>query len=245
MVRISKNHPYPRAIIGGKGYNLQALLLKDIPIPDTFVITTAEVNKIKNSGNVQSHLFSALSENKLYAVRSSALQEDSSEHSFAGIFESFLNVTHRNLPKYIFECINSSLNSVNRTYYLNSSSSTEFAVIIQEMVEAIFSGVIISNYPVTGHRDKMIIELAPGTCDAITKGEVIPDAYIVDKVQCKIIECRQGDFGNALYSQVCSLIPLLCQYVSATETIFLSSVDIEWSQTPNGIILLQARAFHK
>ena len=66
-------------IVGGKAYNLDILTKNGIPVPKWFVVTSTE-----ESFEVR--------EDKLYAVRSSAVGEDGSGNSFAGHMESFLYV---------------------------------------------------------------------------------------------------------------------------------------------------------
>ena len=66
-------------IVGGKAYNLDILTKNGISVPKWFVVTSTE-----ESFEVR--------EDKLYAVRSSAVGEDGSGNSFAGQMESFLYV---------------------------------------------------------------------------------------------------------------------------------------------------------
>ena len=77
-------------MIGGKALGLAKLRASEIRIPKTYVIpyyVEIKDNEIKN----------LLDENKKYAVRSSANAEDGGIHSFAGMFDSYLNVEKKNI----------------------------------------------------------------------------------------------------------------------------------------------------
>lgn len=77
-------------MIGGKALGLAKLRASEIRIPKTYVIpyyVEIEDNEIKD----------LLDENKRYAVRSSANAEDGGIHSFAGMFDSYLNVEKKNI----------------------------------------------------------------------------------------------------------------------------------------------------
>ncbi len=87
-----------RELAGGKGGTLAHLYQKGYPVPDGFVIMPAAFigNELSSDGwqQVQTHL--ARSRNgspaTSFAVRSSALSEDSAQASFAGEFETVLDV---------------------------------------------------------------------------------------------------------------------------------------------------------
>ena len=87
--------------IGGKAYQLLSLKMPNTPslwvVPASFFVrlkadpTLAEELKTELDG--------LLCEDKLYAVRSSAIDEDSAEASFAGVHSSFLDVKKDGFPK--------------------------------------------------------------------------------------------------------------------------------------------------
>jgi len=92
-----------------------------------------------------------LSRDKHYAVRSSANMEDSEKHSFAGIFDTYLNVVYKDLPETvsrIFDLLsNDKLKSYLSFLKINSSLLT-MKVLIQEMIDCEKAGVSFSCNPI-------------------------------------------------------------------------------------------------
>jgi len=157
--------------VGSKATNIHFLLRNGIKVPDSWVILwTAYEEYLLNNHMVEMDLRRELSTiidpGKSYAVRSSASVEDSGEFSCAGLFKSYLQV----------QGIDDIISSISKVWL--SLESPEFesywknimpldteahmAVIIQEMVQPLFSGVVFTKNPVTGFSET-IIEAGPGT----------------------------------------------------------------------------------
>jgi len=139
--------------IGGKGLNLFKLakLSKKYGynVPDFFIIP---VNYSGPNGNI---LLRAryLNGNGNYAVRSSSPYEDSQQHSFAGVFETLLDVPRSDLVDAI-RVVKVSATSEKAQHYAYERKLTledKMAVIVQRMVEPELAGVIystLSSYPI-------------------------------------------------------------------------------------------------
>jgi len=117
------------------------------------------------------------------AVRSSAVAEDLKQASFAWQQASFLNVTGKDLIKYIKEYWASFYNSRAIIYREknNFSHAPYMAVVIQKMINAKKSGVIFTVNPVNKNKNEMIIESIFGLGEAIVSGIVTPDHYVINK----------------------------------------------------------------
>lgn len=100
----SKDRP-KLELLGGKAYNLAKYNIKSTPC--WFCLTCEFFESWLNGERGQaivlnkdykkediSEIYSMLKKGAVYAVRSSAIDEDGSENSFAGINESFLNVQY-------------------------------------------------------------------------------------------------------------------------------------------------------
>ena len=77
-------------LFGGKAANLGFLIQNGFNVPDGFCIST-EVNKLNTK--IRSEIIKNFKKlNSKVAVRSSATAEDSKKSSFAGQFDTFLNI---------------------------------------------------------------------------------------------------------------------------------------------------------
>ncbi len=121
------------------------------------------------------------------AVRSSAVCEDAPDASFAGQFETFLNITgEENVLKYIKECIASSFNDRVIAYREEKKvPHLKFAlsVGVQRMVRSDLasSGIMFTLDTESGFRDMVLINSIFGIGEMIVQGSVTPDEFYVFK----------------------------------------------------------------
>lgn len=121
----------------------------------------------------------------LVAVRSSATAEDLAEASFAGQQETFLGVRgEEGLIRAVQRCW-ASLWSARAVAYRErqgvSHSSVAISVVVQEMVDAEVAGVMFTVDPVSGARDRLVINASYGLGEAVVSGAVTPDSFIVSR----------------------------------------------------------------
>lgn len=128
---------------------------------------------------------------KLAAVRSSATAEDSSVASWAGELESYLNVTKKDLLKYVKKCW-SSLFTPRAIFYRFEKKLADkkvlVAVVVQKMIQSEISGIAFTVHPVTKDRNQMVIEAGYGLGEAIVGGKITPDTYIINKSKFEILD---------------------------------------------------------
>jgi pyruvate,water dikinase len=176
---------HPRKI-GSKGKFLKFLIEKHFRTPMTYVCTwDAYLRYLKNDASLLSIIGDELSRvidgNKHYAVRSSANIEDGSEYSFAGQFKSVLHVQGIGGIVEAMEAVWSSALSPQGQIYLERSGvhprDVKMAVIIQEMVPPVFSGVSFSKNPITG-MDEIVVEAVEGSGDSLAQNGVTPGRWI-------------------------------------------------------------------
>lgn len=197
------------SLVGGKALGLWKF--SNLNIPKWFVITTDFFQKIygKYQDNInklvikedydaleklimlepikdkyQQLILKNVKDDRLYAVRSSGVDEDSSKASFAGAMSSYLNITKDALLTYIKKCFLSAFQEKSIDYRKAnniSSLNIKMAVIVQEMVDASISGVINTINPVTNNPDEIVICATPGLGEKLVSGEVNSVDYIVNK----------------------------------------------------------------
>lgn len=129
------------------------------------------------------------------AVRSSATAEDTSGTSFAGMNQTFTNVSGDDaVLDAVVDCW-ASLFGERVCAYRASQGVTEepaIAVAVQEMVDSQRSGVMFSVDPSTGNRSRVVIEAALGLGEVVVGGLVEPDTYVLTKEGPRLLHARVG-----------------------------------------------------
>ena len=141
--------------------------------------------------------FKCLDINLPTAVRSSATGEDSAESSFAGQFDTYLGVTGRErLVESVRKCWASLFTARALSYRLKNNLSYEsspMAVGVLQLVHARVSGVAFSIHPVTGSKDRIVIEGNWGWGEAVVQGMVTPDHIEVGKTDMRVLDHQVTD----------------------------------------------------
>ena len=126
------------------------------------------------------------------AVRSSATSEDGSSQSFAGLFDTYLNVAGSEaLIDAVRRCYASMWSERVLGYRARRGSGAtvgDMAVVVMQMVAAETSGVVFTANPITGARDQVVINATWGLGEAIVSGSVTPDSYIFAKETFILLE---------------------------------------------------------
>jgi len=114
-------------------------------------------------------------------VRSSAVGEDSETASAAGQYTSVVNVTSRAaLVPAITQCFQSYDRPAAVQYRRDRNlPDAAMAVIVQEQVQGVFSGVAFSRDPIARQGNQVIIEALPGAASQVVSGRKTPEVYQV------------------------------------------------------------------
>jgi pyruvate,water dikinase len=198
------------------------------------------------------------------AVRSSATAEDLEGASFAGLQDTYLNVTGTDaILTMIRRCWSSVFTPRVMVYRVRKGfdhAEVRLAVLVQKMVDADVSGVVFTRDPNTGE-NHMIIEAGWGLGEAIVGGEVTPDHYVIDGPTQKIIQkqlseqrvriVRAEGGGNrhedvpAKERNVQKLsderIRSLASLARRIESHYRRPMDVEWCADRQGLYIVQAR----
>jgi pyruvate,water dikinase len=120
-----------------------------------------------------------------FAVRSSATVEDAAGMSFAGQFESILNVRGADALLVAIKTCWLSLFSERALVYLARqrvpAEKVRMAVLVQEMVAADHAGVVFTADPLTGTTDRFVVECVSGLGEGLVQGTVQPERVMIEK----------------------------------------------------------------
>ncbi len=201
-------------------------------------------------------------QNRPVAVRSSAPEEDNVQSSFAGLHESFINVTGADSVLKHIRLVWASLWSDAALLYRQEIGldveKSAMAVVIQETVAGDRSGVAFTRNP--NDESQGIVESVHGLNQGLVDGTVEPDRWTIDRYTNKIVLHTAPERKNwimpgpkgiqlaALPAEKSSQPPLVPQEVDIVfqtaikaEQFFKIPQDVEWTYIKNALILLQSR----
>jgi pyruvate,water dikinase len=228
------------------------------------LIKKVEIDEMLNRSLIRK-IKSLSSDEILFAVRSSAIGEDSKEKSYAGQMDSFLNVPADKIKTTVKKVWMSAFLPrvlLYRKQLGENLSIMPVAVIVQQMVPAEKSGILFSRDPETGEKVS-IISAGYGYGEGIVSNLVESDTYRVNRsgnpVQTKI-EIKQNRIGidkelgegtriekvsnEFKLSQVLNKEQIIRLHKTAIrlEIYFDRAQDIEWSFDKQGnLYILQSR----
>ena len=166
-----------------------------------------------------------------FAVRSSSPEEDLAGASFAGLYETVLDVRAADLEDAVRRCFLSCLDGRVFAYKLNmgfTDPAPSIAVVVQRMVPSETSGVAFSLNPLTNDFDEMLVNAHRGLGEALVAGEITPDAFVVDKVSGHVIEERPASAADGACLDRAELGELLST-VRRIESLYGRPMDVEWA----------------
>ncbi len=212
-------------LVGGKAKGLKTLKDQGFNVPEAFVLIHPEVNELDDN-LIQKHLASLGAGPK--AVRSSAVSEDGSLASFAGQFESYLDLkSYEEIKSAIVQCIEAAETGRVQSYSENmlTESDLRISVIIQNMVDAQFAGVVFSVNPVNHRRDMIVVNAVAGKGEALVSGMLDAAHYEVFRSGSNI---RKEIEKNKHFISEEHLREILNGVLSA-EANAGTAVDMEWA----------------
>jgi phosphohistidine swiveling domain-containing protein len=225
------------ASAGGKAYGLSRLVAMGLPVPPAFVVRNAWADKLPE--NLDQH-YSDLGAVAV-AVRSSALGEDGGAASFAGQYDTVLNVRGaQQLRDAIARCVASVGGERARSYQQEQAgdSAVTMNVVVQAMVNARVAGVVFTADPVSARRDLLVIDAVAGLGEALVSGEATPDHYAVHS-NGEIVR-RQLTGTQALLSD--AEVAAIAEQARAAAAHEGHALDLEWAIDEDGTLYwLQAR----
>jgi len=203
----------------------------------------------------------------LWAVRSSATNEDGAHASFAGVYRTRLGIPLEEMGLAVKDLWLSVWDERVLNYHATpglSGTPPAMAIVIQPLREARVAGVAYSIHPLTGRATQVVINSVAGLAAALVDGRVTPDQYVVEMAEnnqpiriCERTITRQTQALRVTGQGLCE-VPLpenavgratlsddqlfdLARTAKQIEKTFGHPVDLEWLYDDRGLWLLQAR----
>ncbi|NPV46841.1 MAG: hypothetical protein HPY69_07775 [Armatimonadetes bacterium] len=195
-------------------------------------------------------------------VRSSALDEDASGSSFAGLHESYVNVRGVEAILDHVRLVWASLWSDAALLYRQELGldvgRSAMAVLIQQLVSGERSGVVFSVHPTDGTR--AMVEAVHGLNQGLVDGTVEPDRWVLDRASGRLVghhapqrlaAVRPSGNGvglEALPAELAATPPLderevvsVYELARRCEDLFGCPQDVEWTYAAERLFVLQSR----
>ncbi|WP_187027625.1 PEP/pyruvate-binding domain-containing protein [Persicimonas caeni] len=275
---------WPQARVGGKADGLHRLVRHGFTVPRAFCILTDAFERVvarcvKHASSLDElraqileaplpdGLFDEISARMdaigapLWAVRSSALEEDTLAHSFAGQQATVLEVE---TPEEVVQAVRhvwASLYDVQGLLYRNQLKvdlePRPMAVVVQRMVSPSAAGVMFTQNPVTADPTRLVINAASGLGTTVVGGGAADTYYLEKKtgyVERHEVGSHGADSHGAEEGGVLDSAQLdeLAACARRLDELFDHPQDVEWAYAPQSraeaesgirgkLFLLQAR----
>jgi pyruvate,water dikinase len=134
------------------------------------------------------------------AVRSSATAEDLPFASFAGQYDTYLNLRDfTQILKYIKRCYASLWTNRAITYRHTNKiphEKVKIAIVIQRMISAKSAGVLFTLNPISSKKDELLIESNFGLGESIVSGKINPDQYLLRRLKSGSVSILNRRIGR-------------------------------------------------
>src|SRR3712207_4580798 len=226
-------------VVGSKAAVLGELAAAGFPVPPG-VIVTPDPRDGRDNAAGSAELIDAVRTlgPGPFAVRSSSAAEDLAGASYAGLYETYLNVPLEDVPTAVEKCFRAADADRIRSYrerLAEGSARASMAVLIQPMVPADAAGVAFTTNPVTG-ADETVVAAVTGLGERLVTGEAVPEQWSVARGRAR--RTSPGE-GRVLTTEQAIAVAHLAQRVQ--DRFPGVPQDVEWAISSGGLFLLQAR----
>lgn len=230
------------SLVGGKGHHLQKLCSWGAEVASFFVVTTDCFDYFSRTKRLPEVVIDRFEKFLLshpeIALRSSMISEDHVDSSFAGLFETYLDVTKQNWLESL-EKIFASLTSERVSEYIqkkNLKIDLKMAVVVQKLIEVEKSGVLFSRSPIIP-TSAVAIDAAYGLGEGVVSGHADVDHYQLTRTK----ELIHSKINNSVPVLTSSELFRLTDKAIELEKKAGYPVDIEWGILSGKLYIFQLR----
>lgn len=218
---------------GNKALRLSLMQKAGLPVPGGVVLRSEAIRSYSAMTDTQKDVFAAkvwqLAGGKPCAVRSSASNEDGADQSFAGVFESVLDVTAEKMRAALDEVVES-FSSDRAASYAGEDSADQANIVVQEMVQADYAGVLFTQDPMAP--GMTMLEWVEGCGEDLVSGRVTPTSLRFGRFT--------GQPADADQDQTLDVSALL-ELGREIEALFGAPQDVEWAYANGCFQIVQSR----
>ncbi|XP_049269994.1 uncharacterized phosphotransferase YvkC [Rhipicephalus sanguineus] len=202
-----------------------------------------------------------------FAVRSSAIGEDSEDMSAAGQMTTLLGVRgHENVVSAVVKCWAShySFTNVNYKRQYGQPLDMPMAVVVQELVDATAAGVMFTCDPLTGSPSYITVTANYGIGESVVSASADPDTFVLKKTGAEKVTIESRQIGHkSVYTAISengevATVPLSSEMAQSVcmndkdieelavigvqiEKTYTIPQDIEWAFSDGKFFMLQSR----
>lgn len=242
VVDLNSDRGYTNKEVGAKAANL-IKINKAARIPEGFVVTSHALKNLDDKG-VQEAILDRLSALKCdrLVIRSSHESEDSNLGSYAGLFESYVNVDATDPGKIIELARSVYCSQQTDSIDMYGRAEGDMSVIVQEMVSADVSGVTLTSDPFNGY-DYMLFEYIVGDLCYLMQGDVTPLSSHIRKIDIINNSESYCAYPAIITEPLAALFKSLAKIALDLERQFSQRVQIEWGIRNETIYVFQVRPY--
>ena len=209
-----------------KAKNLELLKNNGIRVPDFIVVESEKEMDL------------SFSDSELFAVRSSASQEDQAGQSYAGQFETVLNVPREEVPEAVRRVLRSAEKETVRAYKetVSGNGADAVRVIIQNMLAPELSGVMFTANP-AGILNETVITIGKGLGDGVVSDRTPVVTVFRNRDDGKMLLVPDPDAPKIPEG----LVGELCKKGQEIEALLGMPADVEFAVEKGTLWFLQAR----
>src|SRR5215207_8034171 len=238
IANLAEGSAADRAMLGGKAATLAELSAAGFAVPPGIVVSASALDEPDLDGQLQEA--AARLGGDRFAVRSSGAAEDLPDASYAGLYESYLNVPAEQLGAAVRRCFAAAASERVAAYHDRHGSLTGgMAVLVQAMIDPIAAGVAFTAHPVTGDRTQTVVTAVTGLGDRLVSGETTGEEWTKTADHVASLARPSSDGKPVLTARQAQAVAQLAIRVADR---FGQPQDIEWAIDHRGRLwLLQAR----
>jgi pyruvate,water dikinase len=253
------------SIFGAKAVGLGEATRAGLPVPPGLALSGAVVDAVAaGDGETTKKVLKAGGGLRApLAVRSSCVDEDGAQASFAGQHVTLLNVPSvaaiADAVREVWWSANSD-SAITYRQRVGIVQRPSVGVVVQELLRPDVAGVMFTRNPVNG-ADERVVEASWGLGEAVVAGLVIPDSFRIARsgeviqraAGVKKVAIRETPDGGTVQDEVePEMVERLClddeqlqqlnALADACERAYGPGRDIEWAIADGQLYLLQCRA---